>query len=793
MFAFFNRSRRHVAVLTALAMVASVLVAAPAVAADDPEPSLEATFTACVDIESSGFTDVPAAHPNTGDIDCIAYYGITMGTGDNNYSPSMGVTREHMALFLTRLAARVGIEMVSDPGDPGFTDIGDLSANSQTAIAQIADLEITMGTGDGTTYSPADNVERGHMALFLSRLMNLMTPYGGADSDDAHTPSDVDDLDRDDVGSPYTDIRSVTVRTSDAITALYELGVASGISATAYAPTASITRAAMAEFMVGVMAHSDLRPAGASIQAAKTSGFGDITTTVIISVRDDNFAAVVDQPVDHFNSNADDGGLDDGACSDVDDAVNGDCEWTEDDDFTNGDGNLILPGESTTEGKTRVYYAWIGDEAGDKFDADDVDYDSVSITASKDEEALKATSTINEEAEDALGTQVDLDKVSSVTITVQLVDTANGEDPPDGPDGDAKAVARSGQDITVAVTRSSDPDSDGAANAEVFSSTNVATLTTDDDGKVTYTVEGPDDDNDNNDQQIGDVTGQDDQGEDELAETITGLEDRLDRITFNYVIDDNDGTPDVDEVEYTIRWSEANPVTTKVKATANDYVIVESDGDARVSSTVTFYDQYGNGYRQGNGQKVGINFAAEMDADGELTAPVANVGGNGVARRSKTLEDRSSGMPIPVVYVEDPNEDPDEEDDPIDLPDEAGGVNVDDDLDDAPNIQVVSEADTDDTDAGIKMVHTLYADDNKFTTESDAPANADTLYSYDSDDTFIMNGETITMDEFEKALANQPDNADDEAVPNAAVVNIVIYNPDGLSIFEVTEDSDPTN
>ena len=44
MFAFFNRSRRHVAVLAALAMLASVLVAAPAVAADDPpEPSYEAT------------------------------------------------------------------------------------------------------------------------------------------------------------------------------------------------------------------------------------------------------------------------------------------------------------------------------------------------------------------------------------------------------------------------------------------------------------------------------------------------------------------------------------------------------------------------------------------------------------------------------------------------------------------------------------------------------------------------------------------------------------------------------
>jgi hypothetical protein len=697
-----------------------------------------------------------------------------------------------MALFLTRLAARVGIEMTSTPDDPGFTDIGDLSENSQTAIAQLADLGITMGTGTGSTYSPADNVERGHMALFISRLMNLMTPYGGADSDDAHTPSDVDDLEKDDIGSPYIDIRSVTVRTSDAITALYELGVVSGISDTAYAPEADITRAAMAEFMVGVMAHSDLRPAGVSIQAAKTSGFGDITTTVIISVRDDNFAAVVDQPVDHFNSNADDGGLDDGACSDVDDAVNGDCEWTEDDDFTNGDGNLILPGESTMEGKTRVYYAWIGDEDGDTFDADDADYDSVSITAMKDEEALKATSTINEEAEDDDGTQVDLDKVSSVTVTVQLVDADNGETGADaGPDDDAKAVARSGQDITVSVSQTNDPNANGEADGATptFSSTKVATLTTDDDGKVTYTVEGPEDDNDNNEVQLDDDKNADPDVEElAVADDVANLENRIDVLTFTYVTADNDGTPTVSMVTYTIRWSEANSVTAKVKATASDYVIVESDGDARVSSMVIFYDQYGNGYRQGSGQKVGIEYGTDpgemrknaQTGDLEPYDPVANVNGNGVARRGKTLEDQSAGTPIPVVYTEDA---PDTED-AVELP-----PGVDDNLDDAPTIQVVTEADTDDTDAGPKDIHTLYADDNEFTVQETGGDDADTLYSYDSDDTFIMDGETITMDKFEELLANQPDDDNGDAVPNAAVVNVVIYQPDGLSIFEVTTSS----
>ena len=201
MFAFFNRSRRHVAVLAALAMLASVLVAAPAVAADDPPaPDFEATFSACVDVPSSGFTDVPSGHANAGDIDCIAYYTITKGTSATTYSPLMSVTREHMALFLTRLAARVGIEMTSTPDDPGFTDIGDLGEGSQLAIAQLADLEIAKGTtlhhllarffgdprSDGAVHLPVDEQDDS----------DVRTAKTIDDGDWGYTPSDVVDNDR---------------------------------------------------------------------------------------------------------------------------------------------------------------------------------------------------------------------------------------------------------------------------------------------------------------------------------------------------------------------------------------------------------------------------------------------------------------------------------------------------------------------------------------------------------------------------------------------------------------------
>ena len=172
-----------------------------------------------------------------------------------------------MALFLTRLAGLVDIEMADDPGDPGFSDTGDLGTESQAAIAQLADLGITQGTSD-TTYSPADNVTRAQMALFISRTMNLMAPLADGEiglsstTQYGYTPSDVDANDMDaDIGSPFLDLRRSSKDEHDAITNLYELGVASGISDTGYSPGTDITRAAMAEFMAAALDHSNARPA----------------------------------------------------------------------------------------------------------------------------------------------------------------------------------------------------------------------------------------------------------------------------------------------------------------------------------------------------------------------------------------------------------------------------------------------------------------------------------------------------------------------------------------------------
>ena len=743
MFASLSRFRRLTAVLSALALMASVLAAAPLAAADDPERSNPAAFDACEGVGSAGFEDVSDNHVSAGSINCIAYYGITKGTGDGTtYSPSMSVTREQMALFLTRLAEVVGIEMASNPPDAGFTDIGELGSESQTAINQLADLDITMGTGDGTTYSPAGSVTRGQMALFIARLMDEMTAVSDGDAGngaEGSLPKDVEDG-----KTPFTDLGRTTKEAYDAITALWELGVASGISDTSYAPSASITRSAMAEFMAGVLDHSNARPAGLSIQVSNDSGFGVATAVLMVSYRDDDFAPVEDVLVDVFSSVFGVDAFDDnGNC--VAAIVMGDCQWNTSDEPTDGNGN-IFDGASATQvdaevSSTRVYYAWIGDDETNTFDMDDVDPAMASLTVYTEEAAVKVDSDVNDLARSTVadGPEVHLGRTDSVTYTVQLRTADDGHD-----------VARSGIMFTVTVSKGAPP-------------TSVVTTTyeTDENGQITFSVDGPDDDPDN-DPDPGDSNASDD--------------DRKDTITITY----HGGNTTAISASFTekINWREASSeVVTATAKAGSSYVIVEADGDATVSASVMFYDQYGAPHRQARGQTAGINYVGDPPAedDGDpfgTNNGFASVRSNGTASRGATLKGQQAGIPIAVTFISNPTEAPN------DIALTGFTQQSEDPVANGATIQVVREADSGST--GPKNIHTLYGDENKFTVEKSAGEDAELLYSYDSGDTFTDSSGKITMEKFEELLANPATGT------NNSAIDVVIYNPDGDSIFQVT-------
>ena len=256
-----------------------------------------------------------------------------------------------MALFLVRMAKKVGIELPPPDSFTPFTDIGHLSQESREAIAQIYQLRITIGA-TATTYAPARNVSRGEMALFLKRLMNRMDPVADGRFLYGYIPDDVDaNIGRFDIESPYNDLNTVSVEAFDAVTQLYELGVGSGVSSSLYGPNRDMSRAAMAEFMAGILDHSNLRPAGAMVQVTPTNGLDNFDITMMISVRDPEFVPVDNQPVDWFYSADEDGGLDRGVC--VDDLIEpggADCLWTLDDDDTDRDGNIFVDRIEATPG-----------------------------------------------------------------------------------------------------------------------------------------------------------------------------------------------------------------------------------------------------------------------------------------------------------------------------------------------------------------------------------------------------------------------------------------------------------
>lgn len=178
-------------------------------------------------IVDAGFTDVDPFNIHKHDIDCIAFWDITTQVGI--YDPLSPVTREQMALFLTRTVSWV---VNTPPGNPrGFADIGGLTAESQTAINQLGELSITTGVSP-TVYDPFAAVTREQMALFLARTVRA---------------SAVDLPDGSNQG--FADVAVLPAASQLAINQMRQLGITAGTTATTFDPAGTVNRQQMASFL----------------------------------------------------------------------------------------------------------------------------------------------------------------------------------------------------------------------------------------------------------------------------------------------------------------------------------------------------------------------------------------------------------------------------------------------------------------------------------------------------------------------------------------------------------------
>ena len=508
--------KRRVAQLTVLMLAAMTLALVPAspAAAAVKVPLANAQYSACpasASIPSAGFTDTTST-----DVDCVAYYGITTGTTATTYSPTESVTRWQMALFLTRAAVPAGVTLGAGTDDGTFTDVSGKSAEIITAIYQIKELGITIGT-TATTFSPDDNVSREEMALFINRFLAKATlgPGGANDSiatDDGLMGTNVGAAD---TTTNYTDIGTgTTYEGRNAITNLWHMGITddpsstSTVYSTTFSPAADMTRAAMATFLTEALAHTNARPKGVTIQSAAWDAVGEtasvgyaaqgaVTPTLSASYRDDSFGWAAGTLIDVWSyKNSTTVGaeqyLSTGLCNSTlsgGHAVSAEsvtiCYMDAGDQATNSLGNTAPSGTAQSASKTYDYVAWTA-ATGTSYD-DDVhtgvaDTSTFAISGAYDANDVQVTSDIDPQALTSSNAST-VPFGTDITITIQaeynngLVDADTSE----------KLVA-----CTVAHTRVITDSGNLAVYANGITTISTTTiLYTDTDGQATFTITSP--------------------------------------------------------------------------------------------------------------------------------------------------------------------------------------------------------------------------------------------------------------------------------------------------------------
>ena len=362
-----KKRRSGWAVLAMGALIASLLAVGPAPAGaaeiktgedNKAEQSAKPTFTACVGeaLEDAGFTDLGSLDEAVADINCLAYYAITTGRTADTFDPDSNVRRSNMALFLYRAADAAGVDLMGGDGDADFGDIAELGEDRQNAITALARNGIMAGRGD-MAFDPHSDITRAEMAVALVGLAKHVAPGEFVQSGALKGTLDVvaDEMDY------FADARAALPRAADtAVSYAYELGITTGYPSDAtFRPNEGVPRRNMATFIMRTLAHSNLRPAGLSVQSAKG--------TLTVSMRDADFAAVDNEIIDAFyvsDARVDRAFNDDDECRSIVNAVDGsdECEIDTLDPATDADGNAQLaPLTSANIGTGITVWVWSGD------------------------------------------------------------------------------------------------------------------------------------------------------------------------------------------------------------------------------------------------------------------------------------------------------------------------------------------------------------------------------------------------------------------------------------------------
>jgi len=138
------------------------------------------------------FGDVPSYHWAFHEIQACYTAGIVQGYEDGTYDPTIAVTRDQMAVYISRaLVSPSGDTAIPDgPPAPSFSDVPSnhwAYKHIEYAVSQ----NVVKGYEDGT-YLPGVTVDRGTMAVYIARAM--VAPGGDAAVPDPPTTATFPDV-----------------------------------------------------------------------------------------------------------------------------------------------------------------------------------------------------------------------------------------------------------------------------------------------------------------------------------------------------------------------------------------------------------------------------------------------------------------------------------------------------------------------------------------------------------------------------------------------------------------------
>lgn len=214
--------RWTVAAMLLVALVATLLPTQP-VAADTPPVAVAAGSPACPStVATAGFYDVDASGPHGNTIDCLAWWGVTVGSAGHVYRPASPLLRGQNASFLDRTLQSTSLQLTAE------ARVSDVSGVHAQSVRRLVAAGIMPAPGG--EFRPLDPLRRDDMAVALVAAHEKVT---GKELPVSSTVR-------------FSDLQRHPQRTIIEQAAV--LGFTVGYSDGTFRPTATVTRAQMASF-----------------------------------------------------------------------------------------------------------------------------------------------------------------------------------------------------------------------------------------------------------------------------------------------------------------------------------------------------------------------------------------------------------------------------------------------------------------------------------------------------------------------------------------------------------------